>query len=1370
MRTKKIIKFKKQFCFTVVICMLFQITQAGFFSANKVSAATGFRHVATGTDVFLGGNYIEVGVTGHGSFGTANPAPTGFHPISGPGVGLRVDGDGFDTGNAPTTGDFFLPGTPEESFTVGYKVGSSSTPTLYTNAERMNENGIATVTTDVTADDTLSALTSGITTDNNLKIEQKISFKVDDKFFKNTVTYTNNGASTLYDVRYMRSFDPDQDANLNGAFKTYNCVLENFPEDSRAIVRAKGQVTGDAVFFISTDSRARAASFGFSNRNPYDLLAYNNDGGLLKSTEALIDGAIAITFDLGDLAPGQSTTFEYYTSLDPNYSAGLAAIMGSLGIQINNGDASTNSVNVTLKLSGDNVAQMRFSHDNSTWSDWETYNTTKAWSLTSGDGIKTVYAQFKDASGKTSTVSTSINYIIPDNTPPVFTVSGNPAVWTKDSVTLSVSASDGDSGLNTEGAYSFDNGLTWTTSNAKSFSDNGTFNIKVRDNDGNISSQSIVIDKIDKTLPVISSITGNPSDWTENSATLTVNASDAASGLAALPYSFDGGATWQSSNAVTYGANTNDIAVKVKDSVGNIAACDPINITKIDKTLPNAAVIENKDKYGEDKWFNETQTVSASFTATVGCDEKLQYKVDSAAWTDGEPIDVTAEGKHVVNFRVIDCLGRTSAEQAVVVNIDKTAPTSAKITVEDKEFTSFLNKITFGLFFKDTVNVTITGDSSISGISKIEYQKVSDPLDYNPNGTWTEGNSFSVSPDAKFVTYAKITDNAGNFVIINSDGVIVDATKPTVTLTPDAADWTKNDVKVNVKVSDSLSGIKEVNYATDEKIPQTGTAVITGGEGNITLTNEGQYKLTVTAKDNSLNEISETLNIKIDRTIPVISGADSASSYYIGRIIKVSDSLGEIASAVYKNGTGAETSFKDGGLFENAGMYTLNAADKAENSAMLSFEIKALPKVSDIVYTPGSKALIDSIRSEFNGHNDLPEPYKTDMDNEIKALEERYAFLDKEVADIKTETAAIQNKIEMLPNKEDGLISLKIEIQNEYNKIAEDTSTLTEEQKKALEEEAEYLQQLLNKITDLESQVSSIRTQVSSIDTKEDGLISQESKISGILSDISSLNLEQQKILQPEIDLLNGFIDKINTLKTQVETLKDMINALPAADKITKLDAGNINAINKLLSQLTDEQKQLLGKDLIKQLDDTVEVLKKLMLYDADTDTTVTGIDGTSFTTDVYLVVTPIDKDTNAAGFQAASDNVEDASKYVSAVKGKEILALYDVSLFRDGIKIQPDGKVKVKIKIPEGFRNRTGLDIIHIADNGIVTPMNAVVEGEYLVFITDHFSDYAIVAKTIAKEIPKTGSSIDFSVLSVIGAIFILGGLLVLTLRRKKI
>lgn len=72
-----------------------------------------------------------------------------------------------------------------------------------------------------------------------------------------------------------------------------------------------------------------------------------------------------------------------------------------------NGNATyVNSTSVILALSASDatsaVAQMRFSNDNMTWSHWGTFNSSSNWMLASGDGPKTVYAQFMDNAGLVS--------------------------------------------------------------------------------------------------------------------------------------------------------------------------------------------------------------------------------------------------------------------------------------------------------------------------------------------------------------------------------------------------------------------------------------------------------------------------------------------------------------------------------------------------------------------------------------------------------------------------------------------------------------------------------------------------------------------------------------------------------------------------------------------------------------------------------------------------------------------------------------------------------------------------------------------------------------------------------------------------------
>jgi hypothetical protein len=82
-------------------------------------------------------------------------------------------------------------------------------------------------------------------------------------------------------------------------------------------------------------------------------------------------------------------------------------------VTINGGANFTTNRNVTLTLSAtDNsglVTGMRFSNDGTSWSDWEIFGTTKAWTLSTNNGNKTVSAQFRDtASNVSATVSASI--------------------------------------------------------------------------------------------------------------------------------------------------------------------------------------------------------------------------------------------------------------------------------------------------------------------------------------------------------------------------------------------------------------------------------------------------------------------------------------------------------------------------------------------------------------------------------------------------------------------------------------------------------------------------------------------------------------------------------------------------------------------------------------------------------------------------------------------------------------------------------------------------------------------------------------------------------------------------------------------------
>ena len=113
---------------------------------------------------------------------------------------------------------------------------------------------------------------------------------------------------------------------------------------------------------------------------------------------------------------------------------------------------------------------------------------------------------------------------------------------------------------------------------------------------------------------------------------------------------------------------------------------------------------------------------------------------------------------------------------------DTTAP-AGEIKIAENSWKTFLNDITFGLFFKDTQTVTITANDNSGEAVTIEYLLSSDKLgaeDLNVAAFTTYDNAFSISPDKKYVIYAKLTDASGNAVYINSNGIVLDATAPVI--------------------------------------------------------------------------------------------------------------------------------------------------------------------------------------------------------------------------------------------------------------------------------------------------------------------------------------------------------------------------------------------------------------------------------------------------------------------------------------------------------------------------------------------------------------------------------------------------------------
>lgn len=128
----------------------------------------------------------------------------------------------------------------------------------------------------------------------------------------------------------------------------------------------------------------------------------------------------------------------------------------------------------------------------------------------------------------------------------------------------------------------------------------------------------------------------------------------------------------------------------------------------------------------------------------------------------------------------------------------------------------------------------------------------------------------------------------------------------------------------------------------------------------------------------------------------------------------------------------------------------------------------------------------------------------------------------------------------------------------------------------------------------------------------------------------------------------------------------------------------------------------------------------KNVIVDKNTGTKAEYEDGSVFDADIVLSVT--------SKPQAEMDKFKDSVNKAAA--GLTLGGLYDVKLLKDGVAIQPNGKIKVSIPLTDAMKYMTNLQLVYIDDNGNVTIIPSEVKDGMITFVTDHFSNYGVIGK----------------------------------------
>jgi hypothetical protein len=367
---------------------------------------------------------------------------------------------------------------------------------------------------------TISVTPNQVTAGSNVTINGAIvPTKVDVNV---TISYRLSGE--LWNV--LATVKTDSDSDYTYTWKTMSngtYEIQTVWQGDEETLPAKSSIETVLVTPLDVGPPTTAISLsGAEGRNGWftsdvDVALFANDDiSGVEKTEYSFDNITWTTYSTSFTITNEGTLTVYYKSIDKagnverieNDTIKIDKIIPSGSINLNNGDAWTTSNAITMTLTATDVTsgvcEIRFSNDG-VWDTepWEAFSPTKAWTLTQGDGTKTVYCQIKDIAGLVSV--TYSHTIILDTAPPQGSIKINDGIayTATTAITLTLSATDATSGV-AEMRFSNDNNtyLEWQTFTTSKIwilqdgDDTKTVYVQYKDNAGLISSfsDSIILD------------------------------------------------------------------------------------------------------------------------------------------------------------------------------------------------------------------------------------------------------------------------------------------------------------------------------------------------------------------------------------------------------------------------------------------------------------------------------------------------------------------------------------------------------------------------------------------------------------------------------------------------------------------------------------------------------------------------------------------------------------------------------------------------------------------------------------------------------------------------------------------------------------
>ena len=175
---------------------------------------------------------------------------------------------------------------------------------------------------------------------------------------------------------------------------------------------------------------------------------------------------------------------------------------------------------------------------------------------------------------------------------------------------------------------------------------------------------------------------------------------------------------------------------------------------------------------------------------------------------------------------------------------------TGEIIIGTNKWREFLNKLTFGLFFKDTQEVTINASDN-SGTVFVSYLVTNRDLSETELGSLVYNaydEPFLIEPNGEYIVYAMLVDESLNITYLRSDRITLDNIRPVIGGIENGKTYCESQtVTIDEKYIDTVT----VN----------GTKVTLDENGGFTLSPaDGEQKIIVTDKAGNTAEMTVTVN------------------------------------------------------------------------------------------------------------------------------------------------------------------------------------------------------------------------------------------------------------------------------------------------------------------------------------------------------------------------------------------------------------------------------------------------------------------------------------------------------------------------------